>query len=336
MRDEWIAYASSEKQANVFTDIDIYEVQEHGIYADHAHDTYYANIVVCNASQKLDNTYDGVHLTNGSGGRFVHYHGWSATQGYRDRYSLCCDDNSPLEISESHLEGSRSGCIYVTTSAMVTNTRFYVSYSADMITVAGGLNSFVNCIFQPNVSRNTKCVKMLENARLNTFICSITDGIPFADEDECDGKNNYMLSWFGNLNTKSIIKNLKATSNFECTANYLGNYCKPSNILSGNVDMHNNIAQGVLIVTDPTDGVVIHDERTVIVTSNQNNTYLSAQSDSQRVGRELTVKNISGANINCYFTSGTTIDGVESTNHVIEAGSTVRFIKYDVKKWATI
>lgn len=347
MRDAWVPdFESSEipeKQASVIHDIDIYSTGEHGIYADGVHDNYYENVVVCNASQKQDNTYDGVHLTNGTGGRFVHYHGWSATQGFRDRYSLYHPDNAPLEISDSHLEGSKSGVIRLGGHALVTNCRFYVAYSEKMITLGGNMNSIINCAFQPNTDRNTHCIKFENNSNLNRFDCHITSNILFADEVESGGKNIYTLQWFGSQQSETVpcpIANIKPTSILMFVSNYQGYDAQPNIVLNGSVNVVNNISQKYGIINDPASGEAyhVHDERYVIAKSNANDCIVALQTSTHRIGRIITVVNKTTNTLRLWTSNGCTLNGVETASDVasridLASGDSVNLIKVGEDVW---
>lgn len=339
LRDAWIPdFETSDipaKQALVLHDIDIYSCGKHGIYVDGAHDTYYENIVVCNASQKQDNTYDGVHLEDKSGGRFVHYHGWSATQGFRDRYSLYHNDNSPLEISDSHLEGSRTSVLHVKSASVITNTRFYVAYGQHMITVKGNLNSFSNCIFQPSTTRNTLCVELGDTSTMNRFECTITDNVQFTDESSNVGNNAYSLMWWGNYANKEVIEGIKPDSTLHLNCNYTGPLNKPTTILNGNVVVPKQISEGIYVFNDDEAFHSIHSERYIAVVSNVNNKYLSMNSNQQNVGRIVTIRNNTASLLHVYMSTGAIVNGSITGDAYVPADSSKTYLKIGNDEWIT-
>lgn len=338
LRDRWVVGSINNpiKQALVLSNIDIYQCGEHGIFADYAHDTYYNNIVVCNASQKAEATYDDFHLGAGSGGRMVHCHGWSANNGFRGRYSLYHEDNSPLEVTESHFEGSKVGCAYITAAAVISNTRFYVAYSEHMITVAGSLNSFVNCVFMPNTTRNTYCVRFLNDASLNRFCCTITDNIKFADDGESGGKNNYNLMSLTNNSTKMPIDNLQSTSIMSVNTNYTGNYSPATMYNNGSISTNYDVKEPIGYYENPTDVIYIRNERYIIVNGNSNNKTCTLSSANQPIGKTVTIRNISNAALSVFMSSDTIVDGVVNTNPYVSANSSKTYIKVDENKWITM
>ena len=328
------------KQASVVNNVDIYSCGEHGIYGDNFHDTFYNNLVVASASQKEDNTYDAVHLVNGSGGRFVHFHGWNASDevGPRARYIMYIEGNQTIEVSTSHIEGGRTSNLYIGSNGMFENCRFYASYGEAIIEIAGSINTFYNCRFQEKTDVNTKCVKFDSASRLNRFDALIPTALKFADDSESGGCNSYRLSWWGQVTADAhCVENLQATSSLDVMANYTS-WEGVATVFPNMASFKRNEVDenAIAIFNNNADNLQLRNYDYVLVKDNASAKGIVLNSNKQPIGKKVVVRNMSSALITYYFDTETTLDGTVRGSWYASSQEEVILLKIADKEWVTL
>lgn len=90
------------------------------------------------------------------------------------------------------------------------------------------------------------------------------------------------------------------------------------------------------IIKDDTQSLSLGTQKQVIVQSNANSKGIILNSDSQPVGRELYIKNMTDALITFYFNSGTTLDGEPKESWYVSANTSKSLFKLSAKEWITL
>ena len=123
----------------------------HGVWYKGPHDANFSHVIVIDAGQEADNTYDG-HLFEGFGSaRCNNIHAWH--RGYRTNRMAYNLDAQSVEIVDSHFEGGRK-LVRVNGNVQISNSRIYHQFGTGACIEVNGDYNRISGIFKALLTSN--------------------------------------------------------------------------------------------------------------------------------------------------------------------------------------
>lgn len=183
----------------------------HGWWFQGSHDSVFINVVVVDASQETDNTWDGIRIDFSANGRFIACHVWSrSTTTNIHRYGVAVT-NGGNDFSNSHFEGSKTANVLITSEKnQFTNCLFYAAKGGLNIDLRAPSNIIYGTLLDP-VSGTPAClgVRMGTSLSENVSICDINlialgQQAGVIDFTYSNGNNKVTVRGFNNAGTAFV------------------------------------------------------------------------------------------------------------------------------------
>lgn len=141
-----------------FSNIMIFNVGKHGFWHKGTNDSTILGVIVYDASQLANNTYDAFNLQGNGTGRFIACHSWNSNDiANRHRYAINIETDGNDFIG-CHFEGAISGNVRLKGHHNIfTNCKFYASWNGVNVIVKGTENLMSGCSLISPISTKPPC-----------------------------------------------------------------------------------------------------------------------------------------------------------------------------------
>lgn len=229
MRTEWYSFASTAQPVTMepaFVNIKIETTGQYGWWNKGAHDLTAFGVIIVNASQTTDNTYDGFLNDGAGGGRFVHLHCWNdGIVANRHRFAMY--SNSSGDFIGSHFEGGKTGAVALGGTfgrhSFDEACQFYNNRNGgSLMVIDSPFNIIRGRFFQdltlgwPNVSAIQLGATAPANVSGNDISINVLNTqTSLIDVTNSDGGNSIRIRGFVNTPAANIVGALHANDDFD-------------------------------------------------------------------------------------------------------------------------
>ena len=179
----------------------------HGFRFKGPHDSYGDGIIIIDASQEADDTYDGFLLESAGTGRWVNIHPWHRGATSNRMLSAARIESSGNEFITPLLEGGRQCLIQRGDRNTYKAAHIFAVFSSDPMAVIRGSHVLFEARIEDTTSEGAACLQIGEaggglfNSRLNVnCITGATNAVVITDDD---GLNTGIIKTIGATNAYS-------------------------------------------------------------------------------------------------------------------------------------
>lgn len=171
-------------------------VGRHGWWYSGPHDADVVKLVIIDASQEADNTYDGIREETGGGARFYDFHSWHRG-GIQNRVAFNLSSAGANQITSSHFEGGHAWVEHRGSNDIITNSMFYALV---------GINNTAAIVFRQPL--NTHVGNSYSGTTLNS---TSMYAFQFGDSSSGVGYQNTIVGSIANGFASGVFNFVKST-----------------------------------------------------------------------------------------------------------------------------
>lgn len=352
MRTEWYDGGDTYGMEGYISNVKIDTCGKHGWWNKGPHDTTAISVIVIDAGQLANNTYDGILCEGNSNCRFLACHVWSrGTTANRHRYAIN-DSSGGNEFISCHFEGAYSANVYANAQNSVYSAcRIYAAWNGVNVIIKQPTTMDGCLILDPGSGRpSCKGIILGEVAGDNASACfldiiSSGQALGVIDFTNSDGSNNIVVRGFNTAGVAYVgTPTTSDVVNLHVGGGGGGNFIQNVNDLTmvGNI----SFTSGRVLQSNVTGvGAAGTTQATATALSSTNYLLVSSVSAGQGVklfahlaGAMVTVHNNSAVALLVYPEVGGQISNLATNTAIsIPAGKGGIFVRYSGNIWgATI
>ena len=206
-RSDWAQFGEFAMEATIRR-LKIDTCGRHGFWFEGPHDSFGEDIIIIDAGQETDDTYDGFLLTGFGTGRWVNIHPWHRSTATNRMLSSARIETSANDFISPHLEGGRQCLIQRGDRNKYKGAFIFAGFSTDPLAVIRGNHLLFEAHIEDSVPSGASCLQIGESGVGGLFfshldvlaITSATNAIIISDDD---GRNTGVIKTVGATNAYS-------------------------------------------------------------------------------------------------------------------------------------